>query len=65
MHVMIELQNSNRFTKKNKQILTSLQPQSNKPLVYKLQSVHSKQNHKQISHESNKSRMLQTGGKIH
>ena len=34
-------------------------------MVHKLQSVHPKQNQKQIMHESNKLCMLQTGRKTH
>ena len=43
MHVLIQLQNCSWITKKNKSLLTLLEPQSNELLVYKLQSVHSKQ----------------------
>ena len=48
--------------KKNKSLLTLLEPQSNELLVYKLQSVHSKQ---KIMHEGNKLCMLQTRIKSH
>ena len=37
----------------------------NKLLVYKIQSIHPKQNQKQITHDSNKLYMLQTGRKSH
>ena len=39
--------------------------QSNKLLVHTLQSIHPKQNQNQITHESNKLCMLQTGRKSH
>ena len=59
---MSQLQNSNWFTKKNKLMLTVT---SDKLFVYKLQSIHPKQNQKQIIHESNKLCMLQTETKGH
>ena len=57
MHILSQLQNSNWFTKKNQLMLTVT---SDKPFVYKLRSIHPKQNQKQIIHESNKLCMLQT-----
>ena len=62
MHVLIQLQNCSWITKKNKSLLTLLEPQSNELLVYKLQSVHSKQ---KIMPEGNKLCMLQTRIKSH
>ena len=40
-------------------------PDSNKLLVHKLQSIHPNQNQKQITRDSNKLCMLQTGRKKH
>ena len=56
MHVLIQLQNNNWFTKSNVN-LSSIR------LLAKLQSVHPKQNQKQILYESNKLCIHQTGRK--
>ena len=56
MHVLVH---------KEKQVNVNLTLTSNKLLVYKLQSIHPKQNQKQITHENDKLCVLQTGKKSH
>ena len=61
MHLLIQLQNSNWFTKNNKKMLTLTSLKWILNAYTKINS--SKKNQKQITHESSKSCMLQTGRK--